>query len=697
MTDPKVEILVGGVWTDITAYVESVGSQLVITRGRADEGRTADPAKAVMRWNNRDGRFSPRNPTGPYYGQIGRNTQCRISVPGKGYRHWGETASLPTTWDQSGQDAWTTVTVAGIKRRLGQGAPPLLGPIVRYLNSAAISPSLAGYWPMTDPNGSTTMASGLANGQAMTLEGVSLPRLAANADFPSSGNVPVLNSGSFRGIPNAYTGIATYFTFLLSVPVGGDTNDAVLARLLCNTSSAFRWELRYFTATGLVLRCFDNTGASLLTAPAGAVINGVPILVRVGFNQSGGNVAWVMTTFNYATGAAIDLQSGTFAGTYGTVNQVQFNADRALTNTAVGQAAVFNNDFYPTIVTAYRGFAGEAAGRRVQRLCGEEGIGFTSVGDLDATEAMGIQTAGDLLELLAQCESSDLGHLYEPRDSFGLAYRTRASQYAAAPVLPLTYQQITNLVPTEDDQNTRNDVTVTRIGGSSARTTVTTGPLSIQSPPNGVGRYQDAPTLSLATDAQLQYQADFRAALGTIDEPRYPTLGVDVQGLPATPAANAVAADIGDLITVTGTPVWVPAVGIQARIYGYTETFKPGAAAPWLVDFNCQPGTPYDDAFVLNSATSGRLDSDSSVTAGTMSTTGTTVTYSGGDWITTAGYPSEFPFDILITGESMTVTAGTSTGAGTGTLTVTRSVNGVVKTHAAGEPIRLADPNRLVL
>lgn len=697
MTDPKVELYIGGVWTDVTSYTQSVGSQLKITRGRQDEQRAAEASQCVFALNNRDGRFSPRNPVGPFYGQIGRNTQCRVSVPTRGYRFWGEISEWPPVWDQSGQDAWTVVTASGIRRRLGQGAAPLLGPITRYVNSAAVVTSLGAYWPMTDPNGSSTLASGMPNGQAMTLEGTSLPRLAANTDFGSAGSIPVLNSGSFRGIPNAYTGTVTYFTFLLSVPAGGDTNDSVLARLLCNTSSAFRWEVRYFSTGSLVLRCFDTTGASLLTSPSGANLNGTPVLVRVGFNQSGGNVAWVLTTFNYATGAAIDGMSGSFAGTYGVPNQVQFNADRALVNTAVGQAALFNQDWYPTLISAYRGYAGETAGRRIQRLTTEEGIALTTVGDLDATEAMGIQTAGNLLDLLDDCEASDMGHLYEPRDAFGLAYRTRASQYGVAPVLPLTYAQLTGIQPTEDDALTRNDVTVSRVGGSSARTVITTGPLSVQAPPNGVGRYQDAVTLSLATDAQLQYQADWRAGLGTIDEPRYPVLSVDVAGLPATPAGNAATADIGDLITVSGTPVWVPPTGIQSRIYGYTETFQPTASGPWLIEYNCQPATPYDDAFTLNSSTFGRLDSDSSVTAGTLTTTGTTVTYSGGDWITTATYPAEFPFDILITGEQMTVTAGTSTGAGTGTLTVTRSVNGVIKTHAAGEAIRLADPNRLVL
>ena len=54
----------------------------------------------------------------------------------------------------------------------------------------------------------------------------------------------------------------------------------------------------------------------------------------------------------------------------------------------------------------------------------------------------------------------------------------------------------------------------------------------------------------------------------------------------------------------------------------------------------------------------------------------------GNLWITTAGFPSMFPFDINVAGERITVTAitGSSTPQ---TFTVTRAVNGVSKAQAA--------------
>jgi len=60
-------------------------------------------------------------------------------------------------------------------------------------------------------------------------------------------------------------------------------------------------------------------------------------------------------------------------------------------------------------------------------------------------------------------------------------------------------------------------------------------------------------------------------------------------------------------------------------------------------------------------------------------------------WIDSVTYGSQFPLDIIVGGERMTVTACTGTGL-TQTLTVIRSVNGVIKTHAAGAPVQLFRP-----
>ena len=69
----------GTTWTDITSDVRRE-QQIRITRGRSDWGQQVDAGRCSFVLGNTDGTYSPRNPESPYYGQIGRNTPCRVSV-----------------------------------------------------------------------------------------------------------------------------------------------------------------------------------------------------------------------------------------------------------------------------------------------------------------------------------------------------------------------------------------------------------------------------------------------------------------------------------------------------------------------------------------------------------------------------------------------------------------------------------------
>lgn len=76
----KVEIsLDNETWMDITGDVRS-NDQIQITRGRSDWGQQVDAGQCRLTLDNRTGKYSPRNPEGDYYGQIGRNTPIRVSV-----------------------------------------------------------------------------------------------------------------------------------------------------------------------------------------------------------------------------------------------------------------------------------------------------------------------------------------------------------------------------------------------------------------------------------------------------------------------------------------------------------------------------------------------------------------------------------------------------------------------------------------
>lgn len=76
----KVEISLDAGWVDITEYVYK--QPIEIERGAADEATYTSPTKCTFLLNNIDGRFSPRNPNSPYFGQLKKNTPILVSYEG---------------------------------------------------------------------------------------------------------------------------------------------------------------------------------------------------------------------------------------------------------------------------------------------------------------------------------------------------------------------------------------------------------------------------------------------------------------------------------------------------------------------------------------------------------------------------------------------------------------------------------------
>lgn len=247
--------------------------------------------------------------------------------------------------------------------------------------------------------------------------------------------------------------------------------------------------------------------------------------------------------------------------------------------------------------------------------------------------------------------------------------------------------------PIEDDQGTRNDVTAERPRGSSSRIVATTGPLSTLPPPDGVGRYDESVTVNVETDEQLADQAAWRVHLGTVDEPRYPTVTVDLTSNPDLMIAVA-GIESGDRLTVANTPVWLPPGDVETIVQGYGERLTP---FEWRWEANTSPGPPWD-VTVLDDQRR-RVDTAGSELATAITSTQTTfdvVTTAVYPWIDSVGKPTHFPFDVKVGGEVMTVTDITGTSSPQ-TFTVTRSVNGVVKPHDAGSAVNVDRPAVLAL
>ncbi len=509
------------------------------------------------------------------------------SITARRYRFHGEVSAWPQSWSISGTDVWVPVEAAGVLRRLGQGATALKGPIYR---ATLIDANVRAYWPLEDAEGSLAMGSGLSGGPSMTIGGA--PELASSTVFAASEALPVLSGGSFSGPVNAYTATsAIHARCLMANPAAGDTDGATIMRIY-TTGTAARWDYVYTTGGGLILNAYDSLGVSLLSQAVGYTNNGKLVALILELVQNGANIDYKMLTLSTIDGGGLQFTGTVLGRTVGAATYIQLNPEGALTGTTVGHLAVASA--VPTSVEQpLRGYAGETAGRRVERLCGEESIAFTAYGDLDQSERMGAQKPMRLLDLFAEAETTDLGQVFESREALGLAYRTRDSRQYQGAAVAMAYGNLSDLVPVEDDQATRNDVTVSRIGGSSARIAVTSGPLSTQAPPNGVGLYDESLSLSLYTDSQPAHHAQWRATAGTVDEARYPDIRARLETRPfatsSTLTDQALSVEHGDLITVSGPPAWMPPDTIEQHTIGQVERLDPFA---YGVEFVCVPSTP---------------------------------------------------------------------------------------------------------
>lgn len=613
-------------------------------------------------------------------------------------RFHGEVSSWPPRWGKDGKDVYTPVQADGILRRLGQGASALKSTLRRGLTT---QDNVVAYWPMEDGADSTELASGLPGHPSMNINPTAgtAVRLATYGGFKASEALPE-GSGAILGanVPDYPLTVPTVVQvrFLMHIPTGGLAAESIVARVFTSGTAA-RWDLSVTPSGGLRLVTYDGDGTQINDS-GGVVfgVNGKNLRVSIELERIGTAVTYRMVTLEVgqSTGSTF---SGSVAGqTLGKAVRVVINPGRT---DAVAFGHVSVHDSITSIFdlgSELNAYTGETAPDRIMRLCADEGIPAALVGSTDYAATLGPQLPATLLDLLNEAAATDLGILYEPREFFGLAYRTRASLYAQDAALGVDYGDLLSIEPTEDDQATRNDITVGRPAGASAREELTTGALSTLPPPNGVGRYDESITISTDLDTDLANQAGWRLHLGTVDEARYPVIGLDLAGptfvASAPLTADALALDIGDKITVANPPGWLPPDDISQMVQGLTETLIKAGHDPfeyhWLVDVNCSPASPWDVG--IWDAASGpgeaRYESNGTTLAASVTSTATIFTVatpSGPLWTAVDG-----AFDIYVAGERMTLSAVSGLSSPQ-TFYVTRSVNGVVKAHSAGEEVRL--------
>lgn len=622
------------------------------------------------------------------------------------YRFQGNATSWAPVWpygDLSTEDgqgvvvyegeSQVTLTASGVLQRLGQGDDALDSTLYRRIPSFG---PLA-YWTLEDGAAATQGAS--------PIDGVSPLRLThvnwASADsLPSSRPLPVLASSSaglpaMRGaVPAPSTTLTEWSVYWIYRLDTANTTLRTFMRVLAGGGTVAEWYIQTRDNLSRIIG-LDSDGNTVFSQDIGTSddLYGQWMLVRLEAIQDGGNVDWAITWRD--VGGDAGQFASTFAGTIGRPTAVTSPPDgysSDLDGMALGHISVWPSNSTAAYNGAIDAWAGESAGERMIRLCQEEGVPFTIVGDTADTELMGPQRVATLLALLTECAATDQGLFGEQRSARGLRYRTRTSLYNQTPALVLDAgnNEITNpLAPVRDDQRIRNAVTVSRQDGSSA---TATDEASIARH----GRYNDPVTINAASDDQLEPLAFWRLHLGTWPGMRYPAVSSELSIAPQK-IGDWLTVDYGDRLQVLDLPrPQHPTTTVDLLLQGYSETISP---TKWTVTGNCRPAGPYTVAVVDDSSNGiigTKADSGVSELAAPVAADDTQLSVavtSGLVWVTD---PAQMPIGILAGGEEMTVTAITGTSSPQ-LFTVTRSVNRVSKPHEAGTAVRLAQPGRVAL
>ena len=618
-------------------------------------------------------------------------------VSARKYRFHGQVAAWPQSWSPNGANATVALSAGGLLRRMGQAEASVNSPMYRaYTRGVGSSSSLAAYWPMEDMVNSTSLASGIG-GVAMAVTGS--PKLSSSNTFVCSNGLPVINGASLFGkVPPSSGWTANSTRWLMQLPAAGDTNGAVVASIV-STGTVAVINVDYSSTSGgfLTAELIGTNGAGLGSITLSNSINGALVAAQVDVVTSGSNVVVTLSTLLAGQTTPV-TQNLTVSGSAGSVQQVLLNPVGAVTygglgTTVFGHLGVYSAyDPITAIAGALDAWQGEPAGLRFQRLCAEESIQFRGMGYLPGTVLMGIQTLETVASLLQECADADRGMWFEPRQCLGFGYRTRVSIGNQAPWLTFDYNQdhlSDELLPTQDDQVVKNDITVSNQGdGSTAEVTLNDGsPLSI----GVIGRYDTSITVNLAADSQLLDEAGWILHSLTTNELRYTAVNCDMANNLSTLQAmfyQILDADMGDRINVLNPPAWIPPGVIDQIIQGGTETLS---LKDLVEAWTGVPSTPYNVMY-FDDSVYGRFDTDGSTLA-TADPTGTatslsiaTTTATSPLWTTAA---ADFPLNVIMGGEVMTVTNITGSSSPQ-TFTVTRSVNGIVKPQAAGTDVRLA-------
>ncbi|MFM9563242.1 MULTISPECIES: hypothetical protein [Streptomyces] len=633
----------------------------------------------------------------------------------------GELAAFESYEDESGADAYVDVDVAGVLRRYDGPQKPARSALARHV--AGYRP--CAYWPFEEgAQGSASVAQVADNSPAGPL---AVSRIDFARDTTLAGSAPLATvraGGTLRstGIPGFATGRWAVYFMMKFTTQGFPTGSAEHEILSFSTANATL--TLYAQLNGgvprIVLRGVDASGTAVGGAAA-IIQTDLTAAGNLGFldrwqqmkvygQESGGNTTYTIAALDPDdTGVTSSLSAAAHAADRVRTINTTFGTGAA--GMGIGHLSVWGVAFTDAYTQTFEGIdysyelgaPGMTAKDWLSVLGTDQRQALETEGP--AETLLGPYYDGTFIDLVQAAARTDMGLLTEYRDRLGLRYVSRQALYDRPVDLVLDYRSgmiFSPFKPKDDDKGLINRITVKRREGSEASAEVSEGPLSVQPPPDGINVNDDSADTIVYSDDQLPSQAGWRLHVAAWNEMRVARLTLKM----ANPRMRVLLDTVlglkeGSRIQVVNTPKRYGPDGFDLLIRGSKEIHAEGV---FDITFNCVPYGPYVTGQVVAegapvSPTDPRADTSGAALAEDLTATETGVdvlTANSRKWITTATYPGDFPFDIVVGGERMRVTAVTGA-TSSQTFTVVRSVNGVVKTHTTGTPVQLADPTYVAL
>lgn len=447
--DVTVELFYSAAWHDVSDRWRVTKGEIVINHGAGNEQTGVVPSDASLTFDNRDGEMNPENRKSSLFGLIGHNTPIRITVSDD-IRFSGQVVAWKPrraagTLDSTRGDAWVLVQAQGTIRRLGQGNPPVRSALNRTMLAAASGTIIpAELWSLEDEPGAKLFSSavgGLPGTGEITFSDTDKPPVpGGHSGIVGSARSVSLTLGSFVSMPvRPYTDTGQWAIQGAFISDDLDAGEPRMAATLANGNQiSINVSDFGILVQRLAVDIFDPDGGSIffddVDISNGGIVGEPMSLMMAVVDTGGGNDEFVARVLD---------GNGTIRAEITTTNVGYDKVSKIVAATAGGNTdtpfvgashiGLFTNPSFDIdvdtvgIARAASGWAGERAGDRADRLCGEEGIAFTIVGTAAETQPMGPQLPDTTLNLFDEIARTDAGIIHDTRTQLGLTFRTGRS------------------------------------------------------------------------------------------------------------------------------------------------------------------------------------------------------------------------------------------------------------------------------